>query len=116
MEDIEVFATTSDGRILDRDGTIVDPMEPAVATILDLMEGPELTHKGHVAGWLTGVFISLLTVISIVFVDEIFRFHLLFRIRNPEQAEPSDWELAGRYITWTVLPIVALIVFILGLG
>ena len=51
----------------------------------------------------------------ILFADELFRWNLAFRIRNAEDAEPSELELAGRYITWTVLPLAALAVFVIGL-
>ncbi|WP_162613195.1 hypothetical protein [Lachnoclostridium sp. An169] len=40
---------------------------------------------------------------------------LVFRFSNADQAEPSDLEIAGRYISWTVLPIAALILFVRGL-
>ena len=44
-----------------------------------------------------------------------FRWDLAFRIRNVEQAEPSECEIAGRYIAWVVLPIIALVLFVMGL-
>ena len=47
--------------------------------------------------------------------DELFRWNLSFSIRHPERAEPSDWEIAGRYISWTALAVMALIAFIFGL-
>ena len=50
-----------------------------------------------------------------LFADELFRWNASFLVRNAEEAKPSDWEIAGRYITWTVLPIGALVLFILGL-
>ena len=48
-------------------------------------------------------------------MDELFRWNLSFSIRHPERAEPSDWEIAGRYISWTALAVMALAVFISGL-
>ena len=41
-----------------------------------------------------------------MFADELFRFNLAFRIRDAGRAEPSEWEIAGRYISWAVLPVV----------
>ena len=61
------------------------------------------------------VILSIFTAISILFADEIFRWNLAFRIRNVEQAEPSEWEITSRYIVWTVLPILITIFFIVGL-
>ena len=53
--------------------------------------------------------------LSILFADELFRWHLSFRVWNADNLEPSDWELAGRYISWTVLCVTALVVFVIGL-
>ena len=61
------------------------------------------------------VFICILNAISILFADELFRWNLAFQIRNVDNAEPSDWEIAGRYIGWTVMTIMALVIFITGL-
>ena len=79
------------------------------------MNDPELTHKGEWFAWFGALFICALNAISILFADELFRWNLAFRIRNADHAEPSDWEIAGRYIGWTVLSIMALVLFIIGL-
>lgn len=113
--DIGISVTTNASVVMDADGNIIDPMEPSASTILTLMSGPQLTHKGSLDAWIGGVLICAVTAISILFADELFRFALAFRIRDVKQAEPSDWELAGRYISWTVLPIMALALFIWGL-
>ena len=99
----------------DENGNIIDPMEPDVLTILELMSGPELSHKGEWIAWLGGVCICIITAISMLFAEELFHWSLVFRLSNAEQAEPSDLEIAGRYISWTVLPIAALILFVRGL-
>ena len=113
---INVTATMSDGTVIDADGNEIDLMEPFASTILYLMTGtPELTHKGN---WLAGfgrVFIGIIKALLILFADELFRCSLKFQIRNADYAEPSDWEIAGRYISWTVLPIMALVTFTAGL-
>lgn len=92
-----------------------EEIEPSVSNVLDLLKGPELTHKGTWIGWAAGVFCCVVTALTILFADELFRFQLIFSIRNVEDAEPSEWEIMGRYITWTVIPIMALVVFIMGL-
>lgn len=88
-------------------------VDPAV--IFALMEGPQLTHKGDWAIWVGAAFLCGLNVCLILFADELFRWDLAFRIRNADQAEPSEWEMAGRYITWTLIPAAALLLFITGL-
>ena len=107
--------TTDDGVQRDADGNVIDPMEPALSDILRLVYGTELTHKGSWLAWFGAVFISVLTAGSILYADELFRFNLSFRIQDAETAEPSEWEMMKRYISWTVLAIAALVVYILGL-
>ena len=99
----------------DENGNVIDPVEPSSSTILELMNDPELTHKGEWFAWFGAVFICVLNTISILFADELFRWNLAFRIRNVDDSEPSDWVIAGRYITWIVLPIAALVLFVIGL-
>ena len=106
---------TSDGIERDENGNIIDPVEPSASTIWNLMNEPELTHKGEGFAWFGAVFICILNALSILFADELFRWNLRFQIRNVDRAEPSDWEIAGRYIGWTVMTIMALVIFIIGL-
>ena len=112
-----VVITYGDSNGIERDenGNIVDPFEPSVSSVLELMHGPELTHKGIGFAWFGALFICLVNAISILFADELFRWHLSFRVWNADHLEPSDWELAGRYISWTVLSIMALVIFVIGL-
>ena len=115
IENLDITVTTNYGTVMDENGTVIDPMEPSVITILNLMSEPELTHKGNWLAWFGAVFICVLNALSILFADELFRWNLRFQIRNVDHAEPSDFEIAGRYIGWTVLIIMALVVFIMGL-
>ena len=106
---------SNDGSVYDGDGNLVDPIEPGAGTIIELMRSPELTHKGSWLMWLLGIFACAVTVCSILFADELFRWNLSFSIRNADRAEPTEWEITTRYISWTVLSIMALVVFIIGL-
>ncbi len=106
---------TSDGIERDENGNIVDRMKPSASTIYELLNNPTLTHKGEALAWFEAVFISILNALSMLFVDELFRFNLAFQIRNVDDAEPSEWEVAGRYIGWTVMPIMVLVIYIIGL-
>ena len=100
---------------MDENGNVIDRMEPSASTIYELLNAPELTHKGEAIVWFVAVFICIVNALSILFADELFRLELLFRIRNVENAEASDWEMASRYIGWTVATIMALVVFVIGL-
>ena len=111
-----VYSFTSDGSAtIDANGNVIDPMEPTALDLAELMTGPELTHKGNWIGWFGGVFICALTAVLILFADELFRWRMSFRIRDAERAEPSDWEIMSRHIVWAALPVIALILFIIGL-
>lgn len=110
-----VTAVMGDGTEVDGNGNIVDPMKPGIWTILRLVNGPELTHKGDWLGWFAGVLVSLIAVFSILFADELFRWSLAFRVRDVYRVEPSDWAVAERYIAWTALTVMALVLYCLGL-
>lgn len=112
---IGISYTTSDGIERDENGNPIDRMKPTVSTIYELINNPELTHKGEGLAWFGAVFISILNVVSILFADELFRFNLSFRVRDAYSAEPSEWEVAGRYIVWTVITIMVLVIYITGL-
>jgi hypothetical protein len=106
---------TAVGAEMDENGNPIDRMKPAVSTIYELTDNPELTHKGIGFVWFWAAAICVLNALSILFAEELFRWQLAFRIRNVEYAEPSDWEIAGRYIGWTTMTIVALGIFVMGL-
>ena len=40
---------------------------------------------------------------------------MALRLRNADGAEPSELELMDRYVSWTVLPVLALVLFFMGL-
>lgn len=106
---------TSDGIERDENGNLIDRMEPSASTIYELLNDPQLTHKGEATAWFGAVFICILNALTILFADELFRWNLAFQIRNAENAEPSDLEIAGRYIGWTAMTIMALVLFMMGL-
>jgi hypothetical protein len=97
------------------DGKVIDPMEPSLQEVACLMLGPELTHKGDWILYLGGAVFCLITWITVLFADELFRLQMSFRIRDAESAEPSEWEMAGRYISWAALPFLAFFAFMMGL-
>ena len=112
---IIITATMSDGTVVDNQGNIVDEMEPSASSILDLVYGKNLENKGDWQIWFYALIISIITAVSILFADELFRFNLAFQIRDADYAEPSEWEIASRYIGWTIMPILALVTYITGL-
>lgn len=104
-----------DGVERDENGDPIDTAAPSVADIVELARGPELTHKGTWLAWFGAVLICVLNAVLILFADELFHWRLAIYVRDAEQAEPSDWEIKERYIGWTVLAVMALILFLVGL-
>lgn len=84
--------------------------------ILQIALAPQIVQRGHIEGFLLGLLLCVACAVSIVYADELFRFHLAFQIRDPENAEPSDWELFGRSLSWVVLTVLSLILFVFGLN
>ncbi|MDO4491406.1 MAG: hypothetical protein Q4B85_10090 [Lachnospiraceae bacterium] len=103
------------GEVYDEEGNPVDTEEPGLTAIVRLLYNPVLTHKGNWIAWLGGVLICILNGCSILYADELFRWNLSFRIRAVEDAEPSDWEITQRYLSWGLMTIAAVAVFIMGL-
>lgn len=113
--DIFISATRADGTVVDSDGNPYDPMKPSVSTVLDLVNGPELTHRGYGGFWFLGAFLSLMAAGYILFADDLFRWRLRYRVRNLELVEPSELELALRPVGWTVLVLSVLAIYIMGI-
>ena len=111
----DISVTFGDGTAYDVNGNEIDPMAPSPTTLITLYDGPELTHKGVGLAWFVGVVLCVLTAMTILYADELFRWNLSFRIRDVDRAEPSEWELGVRYLEWILFPILALGTFIMGL-
>ena len=107
--------STSQGISYDASGNKIDRMIPSAATLVELTEGPELTRRGDWECWFYGVIASVITVVSILFADELFRWNLSFQIRDVYDAEPSEWEIFTRYAGWTVLTVLTPIMYVTGL-
>lgn len=110
-----ITIVSSDGIVMDSNGEEVNWLAPSPITILELMDGPKLTSKVEWEAWICCVFLSVLTAASILFADELFRWNLVFRVRDVDLVEPSDWEVASRYISWTLLTIMIFALYMKGL-
>lgn len=105
----------NDGIERDYTGEPIDKWAPTALHILELMNDPELTHRGDGRLWFAGMFLSVVNIWSILFANEIFRRNMSWKIRNVETIEPSDWEIGSRYVAWTILTIAILAIYIIGL-
>lgn len=100
------YTIYSDGRLLN---------EPGASAILTLIHAPDVGRRANPTGLLCGIFLCAACMVSLLFADNLFRWNLRFRIRNAEDAEPSDWELGSRWISWLLFTGLAIAIFILGL-
>ncbi len=90
-------------------------VEPSVRNILELVDGPALSHKGEWGVFFFGVLICAVNAISIIFEKSLFSWRMSFVVKDPEDARPSELYNLTRYICWVVLAVTAAAVFIAGL-
>ncbi len=109
------YYVTSEGLEGDANGQVMDPAEPSESAILQLLNGPELTHQGDWLAWLGAVVICVLNALSIIFADELFQWNMQFQVRNADHVEPSAWEMAGRNNRLAVFAVAAFVLFMEGL-
>ncbi|WP_209343536.1 hypothetical protein [Flavonifractor sp. AGMB03687] len=92
------------------------PEHPNLLALIRFSQRPEAdTHRGAPLMWFLGLLLAGVTVLLIRFDDAIFRFNLFFRVRHPEDAEPSDWELTSRVLSWLAFTVFSFGVFLAGL-
>ena len=114
--DSNIYAKEYDAEpAYDYEGNELNLTKPSPASIIDLMYGPRLSNKGSIACWMGGIFICALAAVIVIFAKDVFRLRVSLYVRNAVDPEPGDLTVAGWYISWTVMPLLALIVFILGL-
>lgn len=89
--------------------------DPSAATVLSFLYDPDVVQRANFMGLLCGMFLCVICMVSMLYADKLFRRNLRFKIRNAEDAEPSDWELTSRWIGWVTITCLALFIFILGL-
>ena len=101
--------------IYDSDGNEINLTNPSPAAIIELMYGPRMSNKGSIAGWIGGIFICAFTAVLVIFAKDMFRLKVNLSVQNAADADPTDLTVIGWYISWTVMPLLALFVFIFGL-
>ena len=99
----------------DRYGASADKGEHEIAAILEMAVSPDISTRGMKDLLFMGIFLSFCCVITILFEDQLFRWNLRFQIRDPQNAEPSEWELFSRWLSWIVFTILSIAAYIVGL-
>jgi len=100
----------------DADGNVVDPHQPTPSTIIRFSQLPKAdAHRGSLMYWFFGLLTAGIAALLIRFDDTLFRLHLSFRVKYPEDAEPSGWEIFSRIFSWIAFTLLSLGLFIAGL-
>ena len=115
MTGLTVSIVFADGNSYDSSGNIFERGGPSATTVLYLWLEPELVSKANWAFWFGGILVSILTVVCMVFADDLFRLKFAFQIQNIEQVEPSELEIAGRYFGWMALTVLVFVINMTGL-
>lgn len=90
------------------------PRDPSASFLIQLVLEPDLRHRGQWQPYALGLLLSLITVPLILYADKLFRRRLGWYIQNPELAEPSEWELFTRKLSWGLFSGMALVLYIIG--
>ena len=86
-------AALSNGTVIGPDGEVItkrEQHEPTAAGLLRVALAPELVHRGS---WRIYALATLLAVVDIGYIPsyrEMFYLDMIFTVKDPENAEPSD--------------------------
>ncbi len=83
--------------------------------VLRLWSGPELVRRASALWYLTGLFVAVLGVLSLLFAEKLFRWNLSWMVQDPDSPEPSGWEIGKRTLCAAIFALLALACWILGL-
>ena len=109
------ITVTSNGIRTDMYGNKEDSDAPSISELMLIHWGLDKTHKGNAAIWFLGTFICIVNALMLILAEQLYRFYMRFRMSNPEDAIPSDWELFSRVLGAMILIVVALVIYIMGL-
>lgn len=102
--------------LIQSDGTSVHSRQSILSGILLFSSCPEADdHRGDLQFFAIGTFAAVVCIITALFANQLFRFSLSFQIKNPDGAEPSDWEITSRVLCWLFLTVLSFGVYLAGL-
>ncbi len=71
--------------------------------------------QGNVNVLICGVFLCLVTVVSVLYAEEMFQHKIRRKVADPKTAIPSPMELFSRWVSWILCTALSVGLFILGL-
>ena len=118
-EILNITYSTSGGKVYDSNGrelTLRDLHEPGLTTVARLaLQEPELTHRGSFALYLLVTLLAAFNIFQICCPGLMFRWSIMWHVRDPAAAEPSEWYIFMERAEWVILTGVAAVLYWLAL-
>ena len=115
FSDFPLSVSGGEGTVTVHNGQVVDPMEPSVWTVLNLMHDPPLTHRGRGGFWSGGTLLGFVMALSVLYADDLFRHRVKQVVKDVEEPEPTEWEITSRIISWLMGLIAMAAIYYTGL-
>lgn len=116
---LSITYSTSGGKVYDSNGkelTLRDLHEPGLSTVAELaLREPELTHRGSFALYLLVTLLAAFNMFQICFPGLMFRWSILWYVKDPYAAEPSDFYIFMEQAEWVILTVVAAVLYWLAI-
>jgi len=98
---------SSGGKTFDSDGRELsarDLHEPSLTTVASLVLGePVPAHRGSFGLYLLVTLLAAFNIFQICCPGLMFRWSIMWHVRDPDSAEPSDFYIAMERIEWVVV-------------
>lgn len=89
--------------------------EPSLTTLAELVLDPQLTCRGDVSIYLITTVMAVVVALGIWFYRELFRWNLSWTVRDPDDAEPSEWYIFWQKFSWVFCTGAVAVFYIIGL-
>lgn len=61
-----------------------------------------MTRKANWLYYFCALLFAVFNTVSLLYAEDLFTFHMSFRVADPANVEPSEWELFSRHVGWAV--------------
>ena len=88
-----------------------DDYETSLGTVLNFVNGPEITARGDMTFWFYGLLMSAMAVVLVAFPDTLFRWKHRWYVKDPE---PTDFYYVENCVGAGIMTVMALVIYIVG--
>lgn len=74
-----------------------------------------MTQKANWLYFFCALLFAVFNTVSLLYAEDLFTFHMSFRVADPESVEPSEWELFSRHVGWAVFLFFEGVLLLAGL-